>query len=185
MECAMVLQWRNGTCLSGRRGNFYQVPQDQHPSYRQLHVLFARFRLLRASAVQKVQGRQGLQQYFRSTILKLLKSRWATPKRDVEITFQEIDSASHLFYVRSADLLKSYSTCTAVHVEYQVETPFINFPMSTAKKKGSVCTHMGPGSGNFQSKQEFQSNSTGTKIIRKLQSKKPMCYVFTLPEFFF
>ena len=77
-------------------------------------------------------------------------------------------------FCRSAEELHA----TAVPVEYQVETLFINFPVSTAKKG----CRQGPGSGNLlktQVKATISQQQGWHRNHIKITQWKPIYYVFT------
>jgi hypothetical protein len=118
-----IFQWCffNLTRPSGRRGNFYQLAQGQHPlscapaeslscpkSTRGYHNISgsAIFKLFKTGGCPAVKL-LGVEGGFRRN---LLIASWATPTAGctrVQLIFQEIDTVSSVFCAHSADLLKS------------------------------------------------------------------------------
>ena len=118
------LRFANWTSSSGRRGNFYQVPQVQHPLLCALSTAEALscpksigsiggstiFQSQQYSSCPKAGGCRAAQLLggFRRNLLivSLVTSTLGCTR--VQLIFQEIDTESRLFCAHSGDLVKSY-----------------------------------------------------------------------------
>ena len=147
------LRFANWTRPSGRRGNFYQVPQGQHPLLCALSTAeslscpksigsiggFTIFQGQQYSSCSKACGCRAAQLLggFRRN-LQIVS--WATPTPECTANFPGN------WYSQPLILRPFGRSGQELPAEYQVEARFINYSVSTAKKG----CRQGPGSGNLR-----------------------------------